>query len=236
MSTYAERLLAEKLPCMTPPSDNPCQRFDPDSRAFYEALRADYRQAWECLYVKTYHIFIPYACQRSAIDPDDALDILQDGLSEFAINLKNGRYSFQGKPVTAYVFTVCRNRWATFLKKDRSRRTGAAGPNAADTAPAYGPQFAFSGNEDEADPEGTETGMLERDAIWGATDVDWDAVNRAFAEVGQSCQTMLRCFYVEEKSLGECGGRIGLQESSAKVKRFRCAQRMKLLYCQYKME
>ncbi|GAB3643717.1 RNA polymerase sigma factor [Spirosoma arcticum] len=227
---------------MTTHPDNPCQRFDQDNLAFYEALRADYRQAWECLYMKTHRIFIPYACQRSAIDPDDALDILQDGLAEFAVNVKNGKYAFQGKPVTAYVFTVCRNRWATFLKKNQARH-GAANPNVADTTQSLVIESAPSSSaflsSDEADPESitaTEPDMLERDAIWGAVDADWDAVGRAFAEVSADCQTMLRCFYVEEKSLSECGARIGLQENSAKVKRFRCAQRMKTLYIQYKRD
>jgi DNA-directed RNA polymerase specialized sigma24 family protein len=87
----------------------------------------------------------------------------------------------------------------------------------------------------DSDTENRES-SAERDVIWEDSEADWEAVGRSFAEVGEDCRTMLHCFYVEEKSLGECGARIGLQENSAKVKRFRCAQRMKALYSQYKRD
>ncbi|MGM9512604.1 RNA polymerase sigma factor [Larkinella sp. GY13] len=222
--------------------DTPCARFDQENLAFYQALLADQTQAWECLYIRSYRVFIPYASQRSSISTDDALDILQDGLAEFALKLKNGKYVFQGKAVTAYVFTVCRNRWVNFLKKNRIRKLDASTEAVSEEDefvwnepnPFLSTYLENSGdflpeNENRENP-------AERDALWEDSEADWEAVGRAFAEVGEDCRAMLHCFYVEEKSLGECGSRIGLQENSAKVKRFRCAQRMKTLYTQYKRE
>jgi RNA polymerase sigma factor (sigma-70 family) len=223
--------------------DNPCSRFDQENLAFYQALLSDQTQAWECLYLRSYRVFIPYASQRSSISTDDALDILQDGLADFALKLKNGKYVFQGKAVTAYVFTVCRNRWVNFLKKNQIRKLDVTTENISDddddpfsydinpflSSYQESPGDELSDNENRANP-------AERDAIWEDSEADWEAVGRSFAEVGEDCRTMLHCFYVEEKSLGECGARIGLQENSAKVKRFRCAQRMKALYSQYKRD
>ncbi|MBC7891610.1 MAG: sigma-70 family RNA polymerase sigma factor, partial [Sphingobacteriaceae bacterium] len=179
--------------------------------------------------------FVPYACQRSAISTDDALDLLQEGLAEFAVKLKAGKYTFQGSAVTAYVFTVCRNRWVSFLKKKRLPRADPSGEDPADEGDDAPAPFAFlSENEADSDDE-RGTDPADRDSSWEDAEVDWEAVNRAFAESSEDCRTMLTCFYVEEKSLGECAGRIGLQENSGKVKRFRCAQRMKTLYSQYKI-
>ncbi|WP_421829900.1 RNA polymerase sigma factor [Larkinella sp.] len=222
--------------------DTPCARFDQENLAFYQALLADQTQAWECLYIRSYRVFIPYASQRSSISTDDALDILQDGLTEFALKLKNGKYVFQGKAVTAYVFTVCRNRWVNFLKKKRIQKLDTS-------TEAVAEEDEFVWNEpnpflstylenlgDDLPEHENRESPAERDALWEDSEADWEAVGRAFAEVGEDCRTMLHCFYVEEKSLGECGSRIGLQENSAKVKRFRCAQRMKALYTQYKRE
>jgi RNA polymerase sigma factor (sigma-70 family) len=210
--------------------DSPCRSFEPGSEAFYESLRRDDPRAWECLYLSTYRSFVPYARQRSAISEEDVLDLLQDGLAEFAVKLQSGAYAFQGKPVAAYVFTVCRNRWVSFLRKHRLP-TVELSPNAPDddeSAEDFRPAFG----RDEPDEEVPGT-PLAPDPFRDEADVNWEAVGRAFAEVGTDCQAMLHCFYVEEKSLSECGARIGLQENSAKVKRFRCAQRLKTLYRQY---
>lgn len=220
---------------------DPCLRFVHDNLEFYQALLSDSNEAWECLYIRAFKSFVPYACQRSAISQDDALDILQDGLAEFAVKLKNGKYAFQGNAVTAYVFTVCRNRWVTFLRKNRLRKVGTLRDNSADDdepgtpgSPAH--PFTLIRRDDADAEELTPDDFPGNDPIWEDTQVDWEAVGRAFSEVGDDCKIMLQCFYVEEKSLGECGARIGLQENSAKVKRFRCAQRMKVLYTQYKKE
>ncbi|MCY7351670.1 MAG: sigma-70 family RNA polymerase sigma factor [Cytophagaceae bacterium] len=228
---------------MATDSDNPCLPFEQDNLGFYQALLSDSNGAWSCLYIKAYKSFITYACQRSSISTDDALDILQDGLAEFAVKLKNGKYVFQGSAVTAYVFTVCRNRWVAFLRKNKIQKTDRLQDNTADDddddstiQDGENHPFTIFRRDDPDGDEANEADSGGSDAIWADNEADWEAVGRAFAEVGADCQTMLNCFYVEEKSLGECGARIGLQENSAKVKRFRCAQRMKTLYTQYKKE
>ncbi|GAB4027945.1 RNA polymerase sigma factor [Spirosoma gilvum] len=220
-------------------SDNPCLRFEQNDLELYQGLLADTRQSWECLYLKSYRSFIPYACQRSPISTDDALDILQEGLAEFAVKLKNGRYAFQGKPVTAYVFTVCRNRWVTFLKRNKIQKIDVADDamsaeeSLSDLSEGLPPPNFLSDDEKGERDENSQMDSQGDTSIWDENEVDWEAVARAFAESGDDCQVMLHCFYVEEKSLGECASRIGMQENSAKVKRFRCAQRMKSLYVKY---
>jgi RNA polymerase sigma factor (sigma-70 family) len=225
---------------MTTDADNPCLNVAQGNLEFYQALLADYKQAWECLYISAFRSFVPYARQRSAISTDDALDILQEGMAEFAVKLKNGKYIFQEKPVAAYVFTVCRNRWVSYLRKNHIQKLETMQDDMPEETDSPG-SYERATHSFSAEPGGdtnqdgdTEASLSDGDSIWGDSEVDWEAVGRAFADVGDDCRTMLHCFYVEEKSLGECGARIGLQENSAKVKRFRCAQRMKALYMQYK--
>ncbi len=222
--------------------NNPCLDFEQQGHlSFYQALMADYKPAWECLYIRAARSFVPYARQRSAISKDDALDILQEGMAEFAINLKTGKFVFQGKPVAAYVFTICRNQWVSFLRKNHIQKADTFQETTDDDETDTYSGRETTPNSDRADGQnGTQSDEepnrpdASADSIWESREVDWKAVGRAFAEVGADCQIMLNCFYVEEKSLGECGARIGLQENSAKVKRFRCAQRLKALYSQYK--
>ncbi|MBC8156260.1 MAG: sigma-70 family RNA polymerase sigma factor [Bacteroidetes bacterium] len=218
-------------------TDIPCSPFGQDELAFYQALLADDQRAWNCLYIRVTASFVPYARQRSSISLDDAHDILQEGLAEFSIKLRNGRYVYQGRPVAAYVFIVCRNRWVSFLKKNNLARLERYRESVADDdagEAGYQPSTVFSLTA--ADDE-LVTGASEvADAIWAESDVDWEAVGQAFAEMGDDCKTMLQAFYVDDKSLKECGELIGLRESSAKVKRFRCAQRLKTLYLKYRKE
>lgn len=234
---FASQICTYAVPVQPKPAhmqtdaDNPCLNLDPGSLAFYQALLVGYKQAWECLYINAFRSFIPYARQRSTISSDDALDILQEGMAEFALKLTNGKYVFQGKPVAAYVFTVCRNQWVSFLRKNHLQQLTPF-LEAADEEEESLFVTDEQGNSQLADDATAQASGP--DSIWGDAEVDWQAVGRAFAEVGTDCQTMLNCFYVEEKSLGECGARIGLKEGSAKVKRFRCAQRLKALYSQYK--
>ena len=96
--------------------------------------------------------------------------------------------------------------------------------------------FSFVASDGVNQEGGIDAVLSDSNAIHEDNEVDWEAVGRAYAEVSDDCRTMLHCFYVEEKSLGECGARISLRENSAKVKRFRCAQRLKSLYIQYKRE
>lgn len=227
---------------MTTDADDPCLDVAQGNLAFYQALLADYKQAWECLYIHAFRSFVPYARQRSAISTDDALDILQEGMAEFSVKLKNGKYVFQDRPVAAYVFTVCRNRWVSYLRKNHIQKLDTIQDDLADETGSSGQydtasqSFSLESEGDLSEGENSEARLSDGSSIWGDSEVDWEAVGRAFAEVGDDCRTMLHCFYVEEKSLGECGARIGLQENSAKVKRFRCAQRMKALYIQYKTD
>lgn len=226
---------------MTTNADDPCLNIEQGSLEFYQALFADYKQAWECLYISAFRSFVPYARQRSAISTDDALDILQEGMAEFAMKLKNGKYVFQGRPVAAYVFTVCRNRWVNFLRKNHIQKVDTMQDDITendsfDSDERTGQSAGFANEEDTNQDGNPHAGSPGDDPIWEDNEVDWEAVKRALSEVSDDCRAMLHCFYVEEKPLAECGARIGLQDNSAKVKRFRCAQRLKTLYSQYKRE
>lgn len=219
-----------------PASDNPCVLFDQDEPAFYEALKADELRAWNCLYMRVTASFVPYACQRSAVSVEDAHDLLQEGLAEFSVKLRNGQYIFQGRPVAAYVFVVCRNRWVSFLRKKKIARLepyreSMAGTDADEPVYAPTPVFSLLPADDLTAPEAEFA-----DLIWGQSHVDWEAVSQAFAEVSPDCRTLLQYFYVEGKSLKECGELLGLQENSAKVKRFRCAHRLRTLYLTYRKD
>ncbi|SDL26244.1 RNA polymerase sigma factor, sigma-70 family [Siphonobacter aquaeclarae] len=184
--------------------------------ALYQALVSDEKKAWNTLYADVYRRFIPYALQRSTVSEDDAGDILQEAFAVFSVNLRNGRYQFVGKPVGAYVFRLCQLKWYTFMR-DTDK------PLPLDS-------LRKTGEDDDEDFE------------WDLADVantpggDLNALEKAMLELQDGCRKLMQFFYVEEKSLAECGALLGIQEGSAKVKRFRCAQQLRDLYFRYRKD
>lgn len=182
----------------------------------YQALVSDDRRAWNALYADVYRRFIPYALQRSAISEEDAGDILQEAFAGFAVNLRNGRYQFVGKPVGAYVFRMCQLKWYSFLR-DTDK-----------PVPLDSLRKAADDEDEDADWD-----LAEAAATPGA---DLNALEKAIRELQEGCRKLMHFFYVEEKSLAECGALLGIQEGSAKVKRFRCAQQLRDLYFRYRKD
>ncbi len=191
-----------------------------------EALQANDDIAWRDLYLEVSRIFIPYALQRSSISEDDAYDIFQEAMIECSLKIRGGHFQFQGKPVTAYAFTICRYRWINFVKRQKP----------TDSYQEWSLEDDNPFLDD--DTESTASSMADwvDSSLWGdeTVEADLQALQRAKDELSDACRTLIECFYVEEKSLAECGARLGIQEGSAKVKRFRCTQRFRELYLTYR--
>ncbi|MFT4032228.1 MAG: sigma-70 family RNA polymerase sigma factor [Siphonobacter sp.] len=199
-----------------------------EEELFYQALRRDDPKAWERLYLDSYKKFIPYARQRSSISEADAEDILQEALAEVSLKVRDGRYVFQGKPINAYAFTVCRNNWLTFLRKHKLTKLDTYKESTKTDDDEY--------MDIETESSETEEELVPELSIWGDEEVeaDLEALELAQKELNKDCQTLIHYFYVEEKTLAECGILLGIQEGSAKVKRFRCTQRFRDLYLNYR--
>ena len=52
-------------------------------------------------------------------------------------------------------------------------------------------------------------------------------LDRAFHLLAEDCRKVLRWFYVEDRSLRDIAGELGMTEASATVKRFKCARYLK---------
>ncbi|WP_420154346.1 RNA polymerase sigma factor [Siphonobacter sp.] len=192
-----------------------------------EALRVNDADAWRDFYLEVSRIFIPYALQRSSISEDDAYDVFQEAMIECSLKIKDGRFQFQGKPITAYAFTICRYRWINFVKRQK--------PTDSYQEWSLEEDNPFLDDETESTPSSVQD-WADPSNLWGDETVEADltALQRAKDELSDACRTLIECFYVEEKSLAECGARLGIQEGSAKVKRFRCTQRFRELYLTYR--
>lgn len=179
----------------------------PTDQDLYQALSQRDERAYAYLYAESYPSFRYWMLHNSASEMD-AEDAFQKGMLSFLLNVETGKYQFQpGTRVTTVVFDYCKRVWLTELKSARLRMRGAMPDvlNTADTADII---------ED-----------LER----------LDIVNLVRTSLGQlkgDCRQLIEWFYVDELSLRDIAERMGIKESSARSKRYSCAEKLKALYQQ----
>ena len=171
----------------------------------YDALSRRDERAYTYLYAESYPSFRYWMLNNSASEMD-AEDAFQKGVLSFLLNVETGKYQFQpGTRVTTVVFEYCKRVWLTELKSARLRTRGAMPDvvNTADTADVL---------ED-----------LERFEIV-------KIVRESLGQLKDDCRQLINWFYIDELSLREIAERMGMKESSARSKRYSCAEKLKALY------
>ncbi|MDQ1089700.1 RNA polymerase sigma factor [Siphonobacter sp. SORGH_AS_1065] len=213
-------------------SSKPSHARFPEEEKQYYALLENNPKAWEELYLNVMKTFIPYVLNRSSISSDDAYDLLQEGLAICLANIRDKKFVFQGKPIAAYANAICQKQWLSHLRRTKNNRFKIYQEPTANEVDLIDDLIQGNESEDSA----LEKELAESQSIWSDDDqeADYEALDRARNELGRQCQVMIDCFYVQGKSLAECGEILGIQEGSAKVKRFRCVQRLKELYLGYR--
>lgn len=171
----------------------------------YDALSRRDEQAYQHLYAESFSSFRYWMLNNSASEMD-AEDAFQKGMLSFLLNVETGKYQFQpGTRVTTVVFEYCKRVWLTELKSARLRTRGAM-PDVVQTA-------------DTADV----IEDLERLEVV-------KIVRQSLEQLKGDCRQLIEWFYVDELSLREIAERLGMKESSARSKRYTCAEKLKAIY------
>ena len=177
----------------------------PTDQHLYDALSRRDERAYQHLYAESYPSFQHWMLNNNGSEMD-AEDAFQKGLLSLLLNIETGKYQFQpGTRVTTVVFEYCKRVWLTELKSARMR-TRDPMPDfiqVADTADVAG------------DMERLETIRAVRDSL---------------GQLKADCRQLIDWFYVEELSLREIAERLGIKESSARSKRYSCAEKLKAFY------
>lgn len=191
-----------------------CKRYRDSELLFYEDLLHEKHEAFSCLYLLAHQQCIPYVLKRGG-DQKLAEDLLQECLAIFVTKLRDGSYAYQEEArITTYFQSIYINQWKKSLAQTARRAEvwldGEAGPDEDFNMTQAGlPQFLAEGYDDE-----------ERDYIFRR-------LHRAYNLLAEDCRKMLHWFYVEERSLRDIAGDLGMTEASATVKRFKCAKYLK---------
>lgn len=173
-----------------------------DNRTLYDALRQRSDAAYDFLYDRVAGSFSHwvYTHNGSVMDAEDAF---QKGLLNFLLNLESGQYQFQATArVTTVLFDYCKKLWLNELKSARMQIVTPL------------PDFIEITDDTDllADLERTERVATVRQAL---------------NQLRDDCRQVLQWFYLEDLSLREIAEKTGLKESSAKAKRYDCAEKLK---------
>jgi RNA polymerase sigma factor (sigma-70 family) len=219
-----------------PPTTDSSAAYRESEAAFYQDLLAERHEAFEYLYQQTYQLCMPYALSRGS-KQEEAEDLLQECLAIFVQKLRGGTYTFQeGARISTYFYRVYSNQWKKMFEQRTRRGEVPLLPEDAEesegeepyrTTTTASPFVAILRTE-----EGTERAIALSEAELSDYDDDerawiFQKLNRSFQLLSDDCQKVLQWFYVEEWSLRQIAGALGMTEASATVKRFKCAKYLK---------
>lgn len=141
---------------------------------------------------------------------DHAKDLFQEAFVACWKNIKDDK--FTAGNVSAYLFTIARNKWTDYLRSSQYKKTLASGASFLKVVTDE------PGEEPEMEAE-------EKNRI---------ALQGAFARLGNQCRALLQLFYFERKSMEEIAAETGLAPSSARNQKYRCMEKLRELSLQIK--
>ncbi|MFN3589974.1 MAG: RNA polymerase sigma factor [Spirosomataceae bacterium] len=195
-----------------------CQTYLGNELLFYQDLQTERATAFQCLYLQTYQMCLPYAKSKGA-NQEEAEDLLQECLAIFIEKVRNGSYAFQeNAKITTYFYRIYVNQWKKMA--ERKLKRGEV------SLPWF--ESAFSEDNEPSNKELTilhisgEEAYDEEERTWIFT-----KLQKAMNLLKEDCRQVLTWFYVEDWSLRQIGEALGLTEASATVKRFKCATYLK---------
>ena len=140
----------------------------------------------------------------------DVDDFFQEALLALYQQVVDGRFELRSDTkVTTYLVRLCRNRWIDRTRRVEHRRTQLVDSH---------PESALGLGGDEVEEE------------WQTREAQLQALDAAFAQLGERCQHMLRRFYHDRVALADIAIERDITPSTAKNEKYRCMQRLRKLH------
>jgi RNA polymerase sigma factor (sigma-70 family) len=183
---------------------NPCSAFLNDE-SLYAGLKNSDDRAYACLYAQTFRSFAHYV-QNNQGTMEHAQDAFQQGIAEFYVAVKSGRYQLSPSArLKSVLFEFCKRKWINELQSARHRRT--------QTLEVYVDQK----EEDPSDELMTFSENVRK-------------VNHLLKRMGDNCQRVIDLFYIQGKPLAEIAQIMNYTPQTARTKRYECTEQLKKLF------
>ena len=161
----------------------------------------------EFLYSEMRPLVMSYV-KNNGGSPDEAEDVLQDGIIAFYNNVIDGKFvPQQNAKVSTYVFQICKFRWLENLKSARVK-TSVHMKEEHSQLQMVQPEFY------------EELEVLDKQK----------QVENMFQKLGEKCRQLLLLFYYEKKSMAEINDLMGFAGNTSKNEKYRCMKKLRQLY------
>ena len=217
------------------PQNSPNQTYQNSETLFYQDLIEERSLAFNCLYLETYKLCIPYALNKGS-EQEESEDLLQECLAIFVDKLRDGSYVFQeGAKITTYFYRIYVNQWKKTFEQKTKRgevRLQIKDDIEQDNDEIFKNESASIISIFKSENDDDQTIKLNEEAISESYDEDertwiFKKLKRSFALLADDCQKVLTWFYVEDWTLKQIAEALKMTEASATVKRFKCAKYLK---------
>ncbi|MEZ4859062.1 MAG: sigma-70 family RNA polymerase sigma factor [Flavobacteriaceae bacterium] len=159
------------------------------------------------LYQNNYKKVETYILKNNGTMPQ-AKDIYQEAFIAVWQNIKEGKFTPHNESaLQGYLYQIAKNKWTDELRSSRFKKTSSIESF-----------HQFSENEEESTSPFSEE-KEQNSAL----------VEQAFRSMGTECKELLSKFYFEKKSMRDIAAFFGIEEASARNKKYRCIQQLKEL-------
>ncbi|MAU72334.1 MAG: hypothetical protein CML04_09575 [Pseudozobellia sp.] len=170
-----------------------------------------FRRNEERILKEVYRIVFPKVrafILKNSGDEASAKDVFQEAFIACWHNVKDDKFDASGN-LEAYLFTIAKNKWTDYLRSSRFKKT------------VRKEVATWIGVEDEKDEF-----FEEQD--------DQEILKNAIQKLGNGCKNLLALFYFERRSMEEIAKKLALGTASARNKKYRCMEQLRLLAQQIK--
>jgi RNA polymerase sigma factor (sigma-70 family) len=180
-----------------------CKCFASETELF-NALSEMNSRAYQCLYDQCFGS-VEWFITKNSGTVDDAADYFQNGMASLCVNVANG--SFVLRPnvkVSTYLIEICRRQWLAYLGSKQYKTLVMSQDTSVELADEI-PDTIFE----------------------ELADYRLKNLSQALENLGETCQQIIRLFYIEDRSLKEIAQQLNSTEGTVKVSRFRCVEQLK---------
>ncbi len=171
-----------------------------------EGIRKGDDKAFRVLYSTAFPSVKSFVLNNNGKEAD-AEDVLQDGMVALWDNVKQDKFILQdGVKVSSYLIKISKYRWLDRLKSADYKRSVALNPTIDNEDSGSNVLNELISSEEIAQFEGR------------------------FGKLGEKCQTILKLYYYEKKSMAEIAELLHMQPSSVKNEKYRCMEKLKTFF------
>lgn len=172
-----------------------------------EAIKENDQKVLKLLYQSNYRKVERFIVKNSG-SMHEAKDIFQESFLAMYQNVKASKFVPSNETaLQGYLFTIAKNKWRDHLRTTKFKKTNRISDGLGATLTS------------------NDRGNLEEDELQLKINNAIDAFNK----LGEECKDLLTLFYFNKKSMRDIAGSYNLTEASARNKKYRCLQHLKIL-------